>query len=188
MKTTTKLAAVALTVVSLAAASIVAAHPGGGYGMGGAPGMGPGVGMWGPGYAMGMGPGRGMGPGAAMGGMHGFDSPAVTAARLSDAKAALSITPAQESAWAAYEAQVRQLAETRQALHASMWAQMQDPKATIDHNAQHEAMTRLFALQAEARDALFAVLTPEQKSLFDQPFGPRGPGAGHPMWRQPQSR
>ncbi len=113
-----------------------------------------------------------------MGGMHGFDSPAVTAARLSDLKTALQITQAQEGAWATYEAQVRQQAETRQTFHAAMLAQMQDPKASIDHNARHEAMSKLFAAQAEARDALLGVLTAEQKARFERP---QGPGYGRHM-------
>lgn len=176
MKTTTKIIAATLAAASLVAVSIVAAHPGGGYGMGYGPGMGPGAGMTGQGY--------GMGPG--FGGMHGFDSPAVTTARLSDLKASLKITPAQESAWATYEAQVQQQVQTRQAFHTAMLAQMQDPKATIDHNAQHAAMSQLFVAQAEARNALYAVLTPEQKAVFD---GTQGPGYGRHMgWQAPAPR
>ena len=165
MKTTTKIVAATLTLASLAAVSIVSAHPGGGYGMGYGQGMGPG--MMGQGY--GMGPGAGMGPGFGMGGMQGFDSPAVMTARLADLKATLKITSAQEPAWATYEAQVQQQAVTRKAFHAAMLAQTQDPKVTIDRNAQHEAMTKLFAAQSEARNALYAVLTPEQKAAFDRP-------------------
>jgi Spy/CpxP family protein refolding chaperone len=181
MKTTTKIIAATLTAVSLAAVSVVSAHPGGGYGMGYGQGMGPGAGMMGQGYGM----GQGMGPGYGMGGMHGFDSPAVVTARLGDLKTALTITPAQEAAWATYEAQVRQQAEARQALHASMLAQMQDPNATIDRNAHHEAMSNLFAAQTEARNALYAVLTPEQKAVFERPQGP-GYGHGpHMGWRAP---
>jgi hypothetical protein len=159
MKTSTKIIAATLAVASLATVSIVSAHPEGGYGMGNGWGMGPGAGMMNRGY--GMGPGAGMGAGFA-GGPHGFDSPAVTAARLGDLKAALKITAAQEPAWATYETQVRQQVQTRQAFHTAMLAQMQDPKGTVDHNAQHEAMSKLFAAQNEARTALYAVLTPEQ--------------------------
>ena len=118
MKTTTKIIAATLTVASLAAVSIVSAHPGGGYGMGYGQGMGPGAGMMGQGY--GMGPGAGMGQGMGPGGMHGFDSPAVTTARLGDLKATLKIAPAQESVWATYEAQVKQQVQTRQAFHAGL--------------------------------------------------------------------
>src|SRR5678815_172027 len=111
MKTTSKLTAVTLAAALLAAVSLVSAHPGGGYGMGHGPGMGPGAGM---------------GPGFGMGGMHGLDSQAVMAARLGDLKATLKITPAQEPAWAKYEAQVRQQVEARQAFHTIMLAQIQD--------------------------------------------------------------
>ena len=179
MKTTTKLTAVTLAAALLAAASIVSAHPGGGYGMGYGPGMGPGAGMMGQGY----GSGAGMGPGFAMGGMHGLDSPAVMTARLGDLKATLRITPAQEPAWARYEAQVRQQVETRQAFHTAMLAQIHDPKVTIDRNAQHEAMSKLFAAQKEPRDALYVVLTPEQQAVFEQP---RRFGYGRHMgWQAP---
>jgi Spy/CpxP family protein refolding chaperone len=181
MKTTSKLTAVTLAAALLAAVSLVSAHPGGGYGMGYGPGMGPGAGMMGQGY--GMGPGAGMGPGFGMGGMHGLDSQAVMAARLGDLKATLKITPAQEPAWAKYEAQVRQQVEARQAFHTIMLAQIQDPKVTIDRNAQHEAMSKLFAAQKEARDALYVVLTPEQQAVFQQPqrFG----HGRHMGWQAP---
>jgi len=179
MKTSTKFIVATLAVASLAAVSIVSAHPGGDHGMGYGQGMGPG--MMGQGY--GMAPGAGMGQGMGPGGMRGVDSPAVTAARLGDMKAALKVTPAQESAWSTYEAQVRQQVQTRQAFHNAMLAQMQDPKVAIDHNAQHEAMSKLVAAQTEARNALYAVLTPEQKAFFESP---RGSGYGRHMgWQAP---
>jgi Spy/CpxP family protein refolding chaperone len=175
MKTTTKIIAATLAVASFTVVSIVSAHPGGGYGMGDGQGMGPGAGM--------MGHGAGMGPGFAMGGMHGLDSPAVTTARLGDLKSTLKITPVQEPAWTTYEAQVRQQVQTRQAFHTAMLAQMQDPKVTIDHNAQHETMSKLFVAQTEARNALDAVLTPEQKAVFE---GPKQRGHGRHMgWQAP---
>ncbi len=182
MKTTTKIITTTLTVLSLAAVSVVSAHPGGGYGMGQGAGMGPGAGMMGQGYGMGqgMGPGYGMGQGAGMGGM-GFDSPAVLAARMSDMKTALKITTEQDAAWQKYMAQMQQQVQTRQALHATMQAQLQDPKANIDRNAQHETMTKLFASQDAARTELLAVLTPEQKALFGQS---RGSGYGRHMGSQ----
>jgi hypothetical protein len=178
MRNSTKIIVAAVSLASLAAASIVSAHPGGAYGMGHGQGMGPGAGMMERGH--GMGPGGGMGPGYGMAGMHGFDSPAVATARLGDMKAALKITPTQEAAWTAYAAQVQQQMETRQAFHAAMLARMQEPNATFDHEAQHEAMSRLFAAQAEARTALYAVLTPEQQQVFDGRWGPgHGPHMGH---------
>lgn len=191
MKTTTKIIATTLTVLSLAAVSVVSAHPGGGYGMGQGAGMGPGAGMMGQGMGMGMGMGQGMGQGygmghgagmSAVGGM-GFDSPAVLAARMGDMKTALKITTEQDAVWQKYAAQVQQQAQTRQAFHASMQAQMQDPKVSIDRNAQHETMTKLFASQDAARTELLAVLTPEQKALFGQP---RGAGHNHRMGPQTQ--
>jgi len=184
MKTTTKIIAATLAVVSFAAVSVVSAHPGGGYGMG----SGPSVGMMGsgPGMGNGMGSGHrmGMGMGMGMGGM-GVDSPAVLAARLGDLKAILKITPAQDAAWQKYETQLRQQVATRQAFHTTMQAQMQDPKVTIDHNAQHETMTKLFAAQGAARDELYAALTTEQKALADQQARP---GHGHHMGSRAQTK
>jgi Spy/CpxP family protein refolding chaperone len=72
---------------------------------------------------------------------------------------------------------VRQQADARQALRTSMQARMQDPAAAakIDHTAQRETMQKLREVnQAErdkAREALYAVLSPEQKQLADQRLG-----------------
>ena len=184
MKTTTKIIAATLTVMSLAAVSVVAAHPGGGYGMGQGSGMGQGVGMVGSGHGMGQGmdSGHSMGPGAGMSGM-GFGSPAVLAARLGDAKTALKINADQDAAWQKYAAQVQQQMQARQAFHTAMQAQMQDPKVGIDRNAQHEAMSKLFIAQDAARSELLALLTPEQKAQFGQQRG-SGHGHGHRMGPQ----
>ena len=181
MKTTTKIIATALTVISLAAVSVVAAHPGGGYGMGQGSGMGmgmgmgPSVGMMGSGQGMGQGMGSGHGRGVGMGAM-GFESPAVLTARLGDMKTALKISADQDAAWQKYAVQVQQQMQSRQTFHTTMQAQMQDPKVSIDRNAQHETMTKLFAGQDAARTELLAVLTPEQKAQFGQQ---RGSGHGH---------
>lgn len=171
MKTSTKIIATTLATLSLGAAGLVFAQQGAGPGAGGGFGCG-GAGM---GYGMGPGarPGAGPGMGYGMGGrMFGADTPAVTSARLSDLKAELKITAEQESAWQAYEAVVRQQAEARQAFHASMRAQMRDPAAAakFDWAVQREAMLKWrethFAERQAARQALFAVLTPEQQALM----------------------
>jgi LTXXQ motif family protein len=164
MKTTTKIVAGAVAALSLAAASAVFAHQG----------MGPGMGMGtGPGAGPGMGMGYGMGHGM-RGGMHGPESVGVTTARLADLKAELKITPAQDSAWQAYATVVQQQATAREAMRAQMQAQMQAPDATapVDRSARHEAMSKLrdqhFAARSAAVKDLYAVLTPEQKTLAEQ--------------------
>ena len=112
------------------------------------------------------------------GGMHGGKHSAQTAedvaARLATLKTELAITAAQEPAWQQFEGVVREHAQARQAMRASMQARMQDPAAaaSTDHAAQREAMMKLHEKhKAEgdaARKALYAVLTPEQKALADQ--------------------
>jgi len=191
MKTTTKLAAVTLATLSLAAASAVFAHSGMGMGYGTGAGMGPGAGT-GPCAGASAGTGPGMGPGMGMhggmrgmrGGMVGPETPAVTGARLSDLKTELKITAAQDGAWQAYAAVVQQQAEQRQAMRTQRQAQMQDPKAAaaVDRAAQREAMMKLRDEHLAARGAvlkdLYAVLTPEQKALADQRLSG---GHGHRM-------
>lgn len=182
MKTTTRLAAVTLAALSLVAADAVFAYPGQGPGPVACEGQGMGYGMGG----RGMGPGAGMGPGM-RGGMHGPETPAVTAARLSDLKAELKIGAAQDGAWQAYTAVVQQQAEQRQALRTQMQAQMQDPQAVTpaERAAHREAMlqqreTHFATLDAALKD-LYAVLTPEQKAVADQRL--RGPYGQHMTMR-----
>ena len=176
MKTTTRFAAVSLAVLGLALAGAASAHPG--YGMGPDAGMGPGAGA-GPCMAAGPGMGAGMygrGPGAA--------DAATVGARFDALKAEIRITPAQESAWQAYVTVVQQQVGQRQALRTQMQAQMHDPQAaaTVDRAAFHEAMWKLREQHWTERDAalkgLYAVLTPEQKTLAEQRlvYGP-----GHRM-------
>ena len=194
MKTTTRLAAVSLAVLTLGVAGAVSAHPGYGMGQGMGQGMGPGAGA---GSCMGYGPGPGAGAvegagaggcgmgrgmhGGMRGGMHGPETPAVAAARLSDLKAELKITEAQEGAWQAFTAVAQQQVEQRQAMRAQMQAQMQDA-TPADRAAHYEAMKTVrdthFAARSKALTDLYAVLTPEQKAVADQQL--RGPH-GHRM-------
>jgi Spy/CpxP family protein refolding chaperone len=159
MKTTNRIIAAAVAVAALSVAGAGFAHPGMGYGMGYGMGMGPGMG-----YGMGMGPGSGPGIGGPV-------TAEVVAAELAGLKAALKITPAQEPAWQKYETLLRQQAEAGQAMRNAMLAQMKDP-ATADFAAQREAMLKLrethLQARGEARNELFAVLTPEQKALMAQ--------------------
>ncbi len=173
MKTTTKIVAGTIAALSLAAAGAVFAHQGMGMGMGAGPGMGMGSGM-----------SHGM-----RGGMHGPESAAVTAARLSDLKAELKITPTQDSAWQAYASVVQQQAATRESMRQQMQAQMQEKSAAapVDRSARHEAMSQQreqhFAARSAAVKDLYAVLTPEQKALAEQRLSAM---PGHGMaWRTP---
>lgn len=167
MKNSTKIIAAAVIACGLAGAAF--AHQDGALG-----GMG----------KQGMGMGH---QGAARTGMRGMHEPSGGAGRLAALKAELKITVAQEAAWQKYEVAVNQQAQARQAVRDGMRARMQEPKAaaTVDHAAQHEAMTQLHAAQQgereAARQALFAALNPEQKALAEQRLGEHGIGKPHGM-------
>jgi hypothetical protein len=119
-----------------------------------------------------MGMGMGMGP---------ADITAAAAARTAQLKAVLKITPAQESAWKAYEAAVTQQATAMQAMRTQMQAQMQNaqPGTTApDWAAQREAMFKQRQAGMQAHTAavkeLYAALTPEQRAIADRDIGPMG--------------
>ena len=181
MKSTTKIAAVALAALSFAAANVVLAQPGMGMGMQQGMHQGAGPGMQ-HGTQRGMGPGMqggghhgmkgGMG-GGMKGGNHGPETAAATATRLADVKGALKITPAQEAAWGSYTPVLQAQATARDTLRADMQAKMQDPKTTqAERTAQRESMGKLrdqhLADRTAALTALQAVLTPEQRAIADQ--------------------
>ena len=171
---------------TLALVTTVAIAQGGpGYGMGagmmhGGMGMGPGM-MHG---GMGMGPGMmhgGMGPGMMQGGGPG----AMSAQHLTEMKTRLAITPEQETAWQAFAAKAAEQATLMQALHAQQQQAADANEAAPDRMARHiGSMTqRLAGMQAmnAAMKDLYAVLTPEQRTIADQSFGhmgSRGPRSG----------
>jgi LTXXQ motif family protein len=145
--------------VALAVAAVSYAQPFGGMG----PGHGPGMGM-------GMGPGHGP--------MAGVDPATVIDSRLSDLKALLKITATQESAWQAYTAAAKQQAAGMQAMRA----QMQQGTGTAPERMGQRATimqqrTQAMATMTSAFNALYAVLTPEQRTVADQHFGMMGPHA-----------
>lgn len=174
MKISSRILSISATVVALGIGGFVYAQasqdaPGR---MGGGMGMQQGMGMHG-GAQGGMRGGMG-------GGMRGAGEPADATARLAATRAELKITSDQEPAWQAFEAVVRQQAEARQALRSGMQARKQDPAAaaSVDRAAMRETMHKFReseqAAREQARQALYAVLSPEQKVLADQRLG-----AGH---------
>lgn len=181
MKFNTKIAAVAIAVLSFGSAGFSLAHPGG-YG----PGMGAGMGYgMGPGMGYGMGGMGGMGWG--MGGpVESADAAKFVAERMAALKAELKITPAQEAAWTAFQNQAQQQVTSMQALRKQMQEQMhgsQADRSATDFSALREAMFKLREANQAAHAAvtkdLYAVLTPEQRSLADRRmFGP-GYGRGY---------
>ena len=170
-----------------------------GYGPGAGPcaevGRGPGMMGWGGGPGMmgngprgpgmmgygGMGPRGGWGPGRGAG-------PAANAdAHLAFLKSELKITPEQEAAWQAYAGQMKQRAESMQALFAQPGTPAQSAPERASQRAEF-AKQRAATMESAsaALKNLYAVLTPEQKAIADQHFGgprmaqngPRGYGRG----------
>ena len=109
-------------------------------------------------------------------GMMGGASPEAATQRLADLKTALKLTPAQQSAWSGYEQAVARAASGRAKLHESMEGVRGQPEAMADWRV---AMLKFNAQSADeinqARKALVATLSPEQKSALEQ-FRP-GPGS-----------
>jgi Spy/CpxP family protein refolding chaperone len=179
MKRSTRIIASAVALGALTVAGVSLAHP---------PGYGPGSG-YGMGYGMGPGAGPGMGWGMGPGGgwMAGTDGGALVAGRLTALKSELKITADQEAAWSAFAEQAQQQVAAMQALRDQMHSQMLNGQAGPggqDFAATRDAMFKLRQAGAEARAAqlknLYAVLTPEQKTLADrQLFGGYGPGRGY---------
>lgn len=136
----------------------------------------------GPGAGYGAGPRGGYGPGAA-----GAGPAERVDARLAFLKDQLKITSEQEAAWDAYAKQAKTQVETMAAFHAQGPIAAETPAERIE---QHAARMKLRADQAQAASTavkeLFAVLTPEQKTIANQHFGgwrmgqagPRGYGRG----------
>ncbi len=138
------------------------------------------------------GAGAGPGPGP-MAGQRGMGmQPEAVNQRLAQVKDTLKLSPDQQNAWSAYEQAVKRAADGRAKLHESMQASRGQPDAMGD---AHVAMMKFNAQSAEeinnARKALVAVLSPEQKAKFDSMRagaghgGHHGPGPGAGPQRQP---
>ena len=135
--------------------------------------------------------GAGQGPGM-MGGGHGYgahaggDPSARVESHLTDLKTQLKITPAQEPAWQAYSAQVKQQASSMQALHA----QAKDAAATTapERMAQHATAMQQqaagMAATTNAFGALYAVLSPEQRAIADKSVALMGHHGKHHGYHQ----
>jgi Spy/CpxP family protein refolding chaperone len=145
--------------IALAVAAVTHAQP--------FAGMGPGFG-----HGMGMEPGHGP--------MANVDPAAMADARLADLKTQLKITPAQDAAWQAFADTAKQQATGMQAMRAQMQAgsgtapeRMAQRASAMQQRA--EGMTTM----SKTLDALYAVLTPEQKTIAEQQFGIMGPHGRH---------
>lgn len=141
--------------VALAVAAVTHAQPFGGMG---------------PGFAHGMGPGHGA--------MANVDPSTMVDSRLADLKAQLKITAEQDSAWRAFADAAKQQASGMQALRAQMQAGSGTaPERMAQRASAMQQRAAGMATIAKAFDALYGVLTPEQRTLADQHFGTMGPRA-----------
>ena len=116
-----------------------------------------------------------MGMGPVHGPMAGVDPSVMVDSHLSDFRTQLKITPAQEAAWQSFAAQAKQQAATMQAMRAQMH---QDTGTAPERMAQRttamQQRSAAMATMTNAFNALYAVLTPEQKAVADQNFGMMG--------------
>lgn len=150
-------ASLALIAV-LGFSSLVIAHPGGmGMGMGLMDGM--------------------SGPRAMM-----MADPAATVEKhLADVKTELKITADQESAWQNFAAKAKEQAADMQTLREQMWQQQtaaSAPEIMQQRAAAMKSRVGRMESMSTALQALYAVLSPEQKALAEQQFSMR---RGHRM-------
>ena len=162
MKRNHKIVAGVAAVFSLAVATAVYAHPGGGMGRGG----------------MGMGPMGGMYGQQGAGRMAGAYSPAALAeSRLNSLKAELKITAEQESVWQTFTAAAKQQSEAMQAVREKMPATSSTAAERMD---QRTALTKQRASGMDSMSSalkdLYAALSPEQKAVADKSIGSMGAG------------
>lgn len=98
--------------------------------------------------------------------------PEAVTQRLAQVKDALRLSPDQQGAWSGYEATVKRAAEGHAQMHASMQATHSAGSTPDAMDDARVAMMKQNAQSAEevnnARKALVAVLSPEQKSTFDK--------------------
>ena len=127
---------------------------------------------------------RGMGQGMMMGwGMQGMMNPAMMGmmmggpavqGRLAYVKAELGITDAQTAAWDGYASTANARVTSMQGMHADMMQAMQTGSAMARMDAHIKAMESMVeSLKAlkPSTEALYAVLTDEQKQKADQLLG-----------------
>lgn len=131
-----------------------------------AQGPGYGHGPGGYGHTMGM-----HGPGGGMHGPQGYGGAGMVDTHLNAIKSELKLTADQTKAWEAFEKSVRNQVQTMHEGRTAMRSGGQNPDAHIAFMEQ-----RLEGMKAvqKARTDLYAVLTPEQKSVIDR-YGFHGP-------------
>jgi len=178
MKRIHKVLAGTAGVLALAAVTFAFAAPPGPFGA--CDGTGPGAAGPGPMGMMygGVGP-RGFGP------MWGGGPGVMSEQYLAQLKTQLAITSQQEAAWQAFSAKAAEQASLMQATHEQHWkaaaADTTAPARMASHlGAMAQHLAGMQAMSTALTD-LYAVLTPEQRSVADRvlaPMGQRGYGRG----------
>src|SRR6185369_7482544 len=96
-------------------------------------------------------------------------------AHLSNLKTQLKITSAQEDAWQTFAAQAKQQAASMQAMRAQVQAGTGTaPEQMGQHATAMQQRAAGMATMTNAFGALYAVLTPAQKTIADQNVGSMG--------------
>lgn len=95
-------------------------------------------------------------------------------------KAALQLTPAQESAWARYQQSHPRHGATASMGDRGQWEQLNTPERMEQMLAARKARDSEMAEHLAALKAFYATLTPEQQRTFDEQHR-RGRGGMHGM-------
>ena len=103
-----------------------------------------------------------------------FKMGAMVEGRLAYLKGELDITDAQATAWEGYVSAVKARVELMKGMHESMFETMQKGTATERMDARiagMEAMLEAMKAMKPATEALYAVLSDEQKKVADELIG-----------------
>jgi protein CpxP len=101
------------------------------------------------------------------------------AKRQAKLAAALQLTPAQQPAWAAYQAAIKPAPMAARGDHAAM-ATLSAPARMEKMIAMAKQHTAAMESKLAALNTFYATLTPAQKKVFDEnTMGGRGHGGGH---------
>lgn len=101
------------------------------------------------------------------------------AQRQAKLQEALKLTPAQQGAWASYTAAIKP-AQRGERMDRAKWAAMGAPERMEKRIAMAKQRTAMMETRLTALTALYAVLSPEQKKVFDENSQRRG-GRHHGM-------
>lgn len=100
------------------------------------------------------------------------------AKRQASLHAALKLTPSQETAWAAYQQAIKPAAKDQHGERAA-WKTLSAPARMEKMIAMSKQRTAMMESHLAALNTFYAVLTPEQKKVFDEQSHGRKHGGHH---------